>query len=115
MPSFSAAPVGQNVIEGVAIGTAAAGSTAINIQDFNAGVIAINTAAISGVTVTPYLSDKEDGTYMPLYLADDSAADPIVVTSAQAYALPSRAMHGNWLKLVGGSAIADTTVTLKCI
>ncbi|WDI44773.1 hypothetical protein [Bremerella sp. P1] len=115
MTSFSTSPPAKDTITEVAVATSVGSSTAVNIQDFNAGIVKINTGSITDVAVTPYICETESGTYMPVYVAANTAADLITVSSSQCYAIPSSAMNGNYLKLVGGSAIADTTIILKRI
>jgi hypothetical protein len=84
-----------------------ADTEAIPFGDSAAGVISIPAGA-TAASLTFYVSDAKDGTYVQLYDSSNNAVTR-TVAAERAYALPDECFAARWLKIVPD---VNTTATL---
>lgn len=91
------------VMEGVSVGTDAADSKAIPVE--NHASFTVHVPAGSSITsLSVYSATSENGNYLPLKDAAKAAAAITDLTAGEAYQLPISTFGLAWMKLVGDAA-----------
>lgn len=83
---------------------------AIPFLDYAGGILEVPSAAASG-TMTFYVSDSEDGTFLPLERYNETSAISVTITAGRAKELPPEVFSAHWIKFV--MSAVNSTVNWK--